>query len=100
MEQCLLVLIVSPSIEHPMVDWLLSRDDIEGFTSSPIYGHGAPQHALSAAEQVSGRQKQVMFQMHIGEQTAGEIINSVQQSFKGANIHYWLTPMLLSGHIE
>lgn len=100
MQQHILVLIISPSIENAMVDWLLDRDDIQGFTSLPIYGHGAPQYSLSPAEQVAGRKKEVMFQIHLTEQSAREIVNAVQQSFKGAGIHYWLTPMIMSGHIE
>jgi hypothetical protein len=100
MEQCILVLVVSPSIDNAMVDWLLDRDDIQGFTSASIYGHGDPHHTLSSAEKVSGRKKQVMFRMHLPKQTAQEIISSIKKFFKGASIHYWVTPMLLSGHID
>ena len=45
MDQCLLVLIASPSIENAVVDWLLDRNDIPGFTSAPISGHG-PAHIV------------------------------------------------------
>ncbi len=100
MEQCILVLVVSPSIDNAMVDWLLDRDDVQGFTSASIYGHGDPHHTLSSSEQVAGRKKQVMFRMHLSEQAAREMISSIQQSFKGAAIHYWVIPMLISGHIE
>ncbi|GEM_PF-3550505 len=30
---------------------------------------------------------------------AGEIIKQLNQSFSGANVHYWLMPVLNSGHI-
>ena len=100
MEQCLLVLIVSPSIESTLVDWLLDHDDIPGFTSVPISGHGASAHSLTAAEQVAGRQRQVMFQMHLEESVARSVIAEAHTLFRGSGLHYWLTPVLAAGHMQ
>jgi len=100
MEQCLLVLIASPSIENAVVDWLLDRDDIPGFTSAPISGHGASALSMTAAEQVAGRQRQVMFQMHLPEAVARTVIDDAQGFFRGSGLHYWLTPVLTAGHMN
>ena len=100
MDQCLLVLIASPSIENAVVDWLLDRNDIPGFTSAPISGHGASTHSLTAAEQVAGRQRQVMFQMHLKEAVARSVIDDAQRAFRGSGLHYWLTPVLAAGHMN
>jgi len=100
MDECLLVLIVTPTIENAMVDWLLDRDDVSGFTSMPISGHGASVHSLTAAEQVAGRQRQVMFQLHLPRATADTLVDAVRGAFGGSGMHYWLTPLLASGHLQ
>ena len=99
MEQCLLVLIVSPAMENTLIDWLLERDDIPGFTSAAVSGHGASASSLSAAEQVTGKQLQVMFQLHLQEGVATTIIEGVSDAFAGSGVHYWMTPVLASGHL-
>jgi hypothetical protein len=100
MDQCLLVLIVTPTMENPMVDWLLDRDDIPGFTSLPISGHGASAHSLTVAEQVAGRQRQVMFQVYLPVATAQVVVDALRQTFSGSAMHYWLTPVLAAGHLK
>lgn len=100
MDQCLLVLITTPSMENALVDWLLDRDDIPGFTSIAANGHGGSIHALTAAEQVTGRQKQVMFQLHLAEAVAQTVIRSIKESFRGGSVHYWMAPLLLSGRVD
>jgi len=100
MDECLLVLIVTPTIENAMVDWLLDRDDVPGFASMPINGHGASAHSLTAAEQVAGRQRQVMFQLHLSRAAADALIAAVRNAFGGSGMHYWLMPLLASGHLQ
>jgi hypothetical protein len=99
MEHCLLVVIVSPSMENALVDWLLEREDVTGFTSVPVYGHGASANSMTAAEQVAGRQRRVMFQLHLAQDTAAIIINAINSEFGGSGMHYWLVPVLASGHL-
>jgi len=100
MEQCLLVLIVTPSIENAVIDWLLEHDDIPGFTSMPASGHGVSVHSMTTAEQVAGRQRQIMFQMHLPEPVARDILAAARRQFSGSGMHYWLSPVLSAGHIE
>jgi hypothetical protein len=100
MDEYLLVLIVTPTIENAMVDWLLDREDVSGFTSMPINGHGASVHSLTAAEQVAGRQRQIMFQLHLSKATADALVDALRRAFGGSGMHYWLTPLLASGHLQ
>ncbi len=100
MSQCLLVLIVTPSIENAVVDWLLEREDIDGFSTMAISGHGASAHSLTAAEQVAGRRRQVMFHTHLSEDVAKKIIDDARHAFKGSGMHYWLMPVLAAGHLD
>ena len=99
MDQRLLVLIVTPEIEDAVVDWLLEREDIPGFSTAAINGHGASEHSLTAAEQVTGRQRKIMFQLHLPEAVAETLIEEARQAFRGSGMHYWLMPVLASGHM-
>lgn len=100
MNTCLLVLIVSPSVEHAMVDWLLENEAVNGFTSQPINGHGSSPHALTTAEQVAGRQRQVLFQLHLPETAARELVAALRRDFRGSGMHYWIAPLLEAGHLD
>lgn len=97
---CLLNLVVTPAIEDAMSDWLLAREDVSGFSSHAISGHGSSEHAMSLAEQVAGRRRQVLFQTHLPCSAAYTVIEAVQAAFKGSGMHYWLLPVLASGHVE
>jgi hypothetical protein len=100
MERCLLVVIVSPSLEHAVVDWLLDRDDVPGFTSIPVFGHGASASSMTAAEQVAGRQRRVMFQLHLERAVADDLVGALGSAFAGSGMHYWLVPILAAGHLS
>ncbi len=100
MEKYMLVLVVTPLIESAVIDWLLERDDINSFTSMPINGHGVSEYSMTIAEQVAGSKKQVMFQMHLSQAAAQDILSAAQQVFSGSGMHYWLLPVLAAGHIE
>ena len=66
MNRVLLTIICPPSLERPITDWLLEQDVISGFTS--IAGTTVMvvfPDSLTLIEQVEGRKKQFMFQIHI-----------------------------------
>lgn len=99
-EFCLLNLVVNPAIEDAVGDWLLAHDQISGFSSINIAGHGSSEQSMNLAEQVAGRQRQVLFQSHLPCTLAYAIIDSINHEFKGSGIHYWLLPVLASGRIQ
>lgn len=98
--QVLLSLVVSPMVEDAVIDLLLEHDGVSGFTSYPINGHGASIHSLSPAEQVSGRQRQILFQTYLQSEQMDNLINSLKQSFSGSGIHYWVVPLHAAGRVE
>ena len=55
--------------------------------------------AQATAEQVAGRQRQVMFQLHVPAGAAEQIIEGVREAFSGSGIHYWVTPLHTAGNI-
>ncbi len=98
-ELTLLSLVVSPMIEDSLVDWLLARDEVPGFTSAAVNGHGSSTHSMSLAEQVSGRRRQVLFQLHLPALQAQSLVTALKRDFGDSGIHYWLVPVLACGHL-
>ena len=97
-DQALIVLNVPPSLEASVIDWLLVRDDGTGFTSFPVFGHGAGHSRLSAAEQVSGRERRQQFQVQIDAAAVDNFLHDIKQSFGVAGIRFWVLPLIASGH--
>ncbi len=97
--QILLSIVVSPSVEDSLVDWLLARGEVTGFTSFPVSGHGSSVHSMSLAEQVAGRQRKILFQTHLPEPQALALVEALKRDFRNCGIHYWLTPLLAGGHL-
>lgn len=97
--ECLLIIVVTPTIEDDMVDWLLNRENLSGFTSTSVNGHSEEHQHLSLAEQVSGRQRQIMFHIHGEETVLSELLTQLQTDFRGSGVHYWMMPVTESGHL-
>ncbi|MSS75919.1 MAG: DUF3240 domain-containing protein [Methyloglobulus sp.] len=86
-------------MEEAVVDCLLTLASEHGFSSFPVNVHHHENIGLSLAEQVSGRQKQISFQIHIDEAGAGFLLKRLQEEFAGAGLQYWVVPMLGSAEI-
>jgi hypothetical protein len=91
---------VAPMLEERVVDWLLSRDGAEGFTTYATYGHGSRHDELSVAEQVSGRQRRVAFRTEIDVGTLDAFVESLRSRFAGTDVHYFVTPVVASGQLR
>ncbi|MCX4186854.1 DUF3240 family protein [Methylophaga sp. OBS4] len=92
----LLTLIVTPVLEQSLTDWLLVHPQIEGFTSHTAFGHGG-HHALTIAEQVSGRRKQIVFWLEMEQALAEEVLVQLKLDFAGSELHYWQIPLNAHG---
>lgn len=97
-EQGLLILIVPVSLEEAVVDLLLQRSELSGFTSSAVNGHGR-HHAAGAAhlsmlEQVAGRQKRVQFMLHASIADLQGLLAELKQKFSDTGMHYILLPAI------
>ena len=95
-----LVIINAPSsLEEMLVDCLLTLESEHGFSSFPVNAHHHENLGLSLAEQVSGRQRQICFQIHIDEDGAKLLLEQLKAEFSGAGLQYWVVPMLESYEI-
>jgi hypothetical protein len=98
-EQVLVAITSPPSLESQLVDWLLSQDGGTGFSSSAVQGHSSHHDHLSIAEQVSGRQKRVQFEVQISGSRLDTFLGTLESDFAGADLHYWVLPVLAAGHL-
>lgn len=95
----LLTLIAPPSLEEPLVDWLLQFESQYGFSSFPVNGHSSRHEGLTLAEQVSGRKRQIRFEMHLPEGEWRMLIERLKRDFPGAELHYWISPIFELGRV-
>lgn len=95
----LLALVIKPTLEADLCDWLLMHPLVEGFTSQVAFGHGS-QHPLTLSEQVVGKRKQVMIWCEIYNEHLDELMDTLVKSYSDAGIHFWQIPINASGIIR
>ncbi len=95
----ILTLNVPPSLEEAVVDCLLTFESEQGFTSYAVNSHHHINEGLSVAEQVSGRQKKIRFQMYVAEENLSALLGRLKQEFAGVGVHYWVLPVLEDGYL-
>lgn len=94
------VLVICSDVEDAVVNWLLEQEEISGFTSLQVSGHGASTHSMNLSEQVVRRHRQVMFQTYLPDADAVTLVKGLEEIFSGSGMHYCLTPLITSGHLE
>ena len=96
-QQYLVTLNVPPDLEEAIVDFLLVLEDENGFSSYAVNSHHHINEGLSIAEQVTGRQNRIRFQLYVADDELQNLLNKLQKQFKGAGIHYWVLPVIANG---
>lgn len=98
MNDTLLVLNIPPELEEDLVDYLLSRPSVTGFTSFRVHGHG--EHtALSVAEQVTGRRGRVRFEVVLPAVEVAGVLAGLKAGV-GRDIIFWEQPVSNFGRID
>ncbi|WP_024298705.1 DUF3240 family protein [Methylomicrobium lacus] len=98
-KEFLVTLNVPTSLEEVIVDCLLTFESEHGFSSFPVFAHDHRNEGLSLAEQVSGRQKRLRFQMYVEEAVLTALLARLREEFSGAGIRYWVMPVVDNGVI-
>ena len=98
-KEYLVTLNVPPSLEEAVVDCLLTLESEHGFSSFPVNSHDHRNEGLSLAEQVTGRQKKIRFQMYVPEQGLAALLEQLRAEFSGSGINYWVLPVIENGVI-
>lgn len=95
----LLNLVASPQLEDALIDWLLARPQLGGFTSTQVSGHSKDTRSFSLVEQVTGRQQRVLFTIHAPLEALEQTVAALREEFRGTGLHYWITPLLAAGQL-
>lgn len=98
-KEYLVTLNVPPSLEEAVVDCLLMLESEHGFSSFPVNSHDHRNEGLSLAEQVTGRQKKVRFQMYVPEDGLAQLLDQLRAEFSDSGIQYWVLPVIENGVI-
>ncbi len=98
-KEFLVTLNAPTGLEEAIVDCLLTFESEHGFSSFPVYAHDHRNEGLSLAEQVSGRQKRLRFQMYVEEAVLTALLARLREDFSGAGIRYWVMPVVDNGMI-
>ena len=93
-----LTLNAPPTLEERLVDWLLARDDVAGFTSYSVHGHAARHDQLSIAEQVAGRQRRHEIRFELSADALDEFLAALARDYGGADLYWFVVPIIRSGH--
>ena len=83
----MLVLNIAPELEEDLIDYLLGLEEIEGFTSYQVHGHGEYQ-SLSVAEQVTGLRKRSQYEIFIASSAIPKVLEGLSSAV-GKDIVYW-----------
>ncbi len=86
-----------PALEEMLVDWLLEFDPEQRFASYTVNEHNGDHSQLSLAEQVTGRQKQVRFELILAKDRYEGFMDKFRMDFSGSGIHYRVVPVLSQG---
>ena len=95
----ILTLIVPVNLEEVLVDWLLENAPEQGFCSFPVNGHSASHAGLSQREQVSGRRRQIRFDIHLASESSNALLERFRLQFAGIGIEYYLSTLMDAGEI-
>ena len=98
-KEYLVTLNIPPSLEELMVDSLLMFEEDHGFSSFPVNAHHHDNKGLSLAEQVTGRQKRIRFQMYVPVEELPRLLEQLRRDFSGSGIQYWVLPVIENGVI-
>jgi len=94
----MLVLNTAPELEEDLIDYLLGLEQIEGFTSYQVHGHGEYQ-SLSVAEQVTGRRKRSQYEIFLTSSAIPKILEGLASKV-GKDIVYWEQTVRNFGYIN
>lgn len=84
---------VPPAVEEVLIDVLLTELATSAFSSVAAHGHGAKPEHLSLAEQVTGRRRQVQFQIELAESDLAELRAALETALPGGDYHCCFLPL-------
>jgi Protein of unknown function (DUF3240) len=99
--QVSLTIVAARQLEQELLDYLSEqRDLVSAFTVAAAQGHGVGVVLPSTAEQVKGRAERIVIVLVLEPAAAQELLKRLKAAYAGANLAYWITPLLEFGVIQ
>jgi hypothetical protein len=95
----MLNVVVPKSLEEDFVDRLLAADQVRGFSSFPISGHGGRMATATVAERVRGRADRVLFQIGMSRGDVEPLLAHLRAVMPNPEVAWWLVPVLGFGRL-
>jgi hypothetical protein len=96
-QPCLLTILADTAVRSALIDWLLNYSQDMVFSNAPVEWHGIDPTHFSVAEQVTGRQSKLLLQVQTSFGEAQRLCEQLGQAFAGAQLRYWIQPVLEAG---
>ncbi len=77
-----------PALEEILADWLMEFDPNQRFSSYTVNDHNGDHTKFSLKEQVTGRQKQVRFELYLEKDRYRQFLDKFKANFKGSGIQF------------
>jgi hypothetical protein len=100
MPDVLLTLVTPDDLAEHVEDLLLAKSDlVRGFTASHADGHGAVVQLNDPGELVAGHSPRTTIRTVGPEEEMRAVLAYVRSALPGANIYYWLVPVIAAGKL-
>ncbi|NJD24277.1 MAG: DUF3240 domain-containing protein [Betaproteobacteria bacterium] len=100
MTDLLLTLVMPDDLAEHVEDLLLANPDlVRGFTASHADGHGSVVQLNDPAELVAGHAPRTLIRTIGPEDAMRAVLALIRATFPGANIYYWLAPLVEAGKL-
>lgn len=99
-DKVLLTLVMPEDVAQRVEDFLLANGDlVGGYTVDHAEGHGSSVHLVAASELVAGHAPRRVIRTIGPESDLREILVRLKRQLPGANVFYWLVPIIESGRL-
>lgn len=96
----LLTLVMPEDVAQRIEDFLLTNGDlVRGFTANTAEGHGSVVELVAPAELVQGHAPRTVIRTVGREAPIRELLQRLKRQFPGANVFYWLVPVIEAGRL-
>jgi hypothetical protein len=100
MPDVLLTLVMPDSLAEFVEDLLLANADlVRGFTASHADGHGSVVQLSDPGELVAGHAPRTVIRTVGAEDSMRAVLVLIRSALPGANIYYWLAPVIEAGKL-
>jgi hypothetical protein len=94
-----LTLRADATLEHPLVDALMTFQPVVPFQVQTVKSFHAHQILTTISDQVAGHLPQIRVTIETNENDCSAILTHIKNDLSHAEIHYWVMPVITHGQL-